>query len=52
MKKRWTFQVVLVVKNAQASARCEFNLWVRKIPYKRRKKYLGQVPGQGHSLGT
>ena len=38
--KIWAFQVVLVVKNLPANAenivRCGFNLWVGKIPWRRK----------------
>ena len=63
MKKKWTSQVVLVVKKLPAKAgdmRLKFDPWVRKIPWRRAWQptpvfFLGESNGQrsleGYSSG-
>ena len=59
MKKKWTSQVVLVVKKLPDKAgdmRLKFNPWVRKIPWRRAWQptlvfLLGESHGQ-RSLGA
>ena len=63
MKKKWTSQVVLVVKKLPAKAgdmRLKFDPWVRKIPWRRAWQptpvfFLGESKGQrnleGYSSG-
>jgi len=44
-------QVVLVVKNLAANAgdmRCEFDPWVRKIPWRRAWQPTPVLPGESH----